>query len=177
MQYPFSTSPAIDSVDVVPAIPAGFAGFGWRRRFSVAALALTMFILLTPAREANAQTKDAAEPPSVDLQASASNQIANDEMVVRLSAQQSGTDMGAMNEKVLSSLQAAIEKSKQVAGVSARLGSITTQPQWGPQGKRSGWQVQGSLVLEGCDHGLSDFEQYMDQVLAFVGVNPGARAG
>ena len=32
-------------------------------------------------------------------------------------------------------------------------------------------------VLEGSDHGLSDFEQYMDEVLAFVGVTPGAGAG
>ncbi len=28
------------------------------------------------------------------------------------------------------------------------------------------------LVLEGSDHGLSDFEQYMDEVLAFAGFGP-----
>ncbi len=98
-----------------------------------------------------ARAADEAGTPSVELRASASSQVANDEMVVRLSAQASGTDMGTLNEQVLASLKAALDKSKAVSGVSARLGSVTTQPEWGPQGKRTGWRVQGSLVLESAD--------------------------
>lgn len=99
-----------------------------------------------------AHASDDGGSPSVELSAAASSQVANDEMIVRLSAQASGADMGALNENVLSSLNAALDKAKAVNGVSARLGSVSTQPEWDQQQrKRTGWRVQGSLVLEGSD--------------------------
>ncbi|MGE0312487.1 MAG: SIMPL domain-containing protein [Lautropia sp.] len=114
--------------------------------------ALLVAIALPSASAAFAQSPpDDAAFPTVELRASASSQVANDEMVVRLGAQASGTDMGALNGTVLSALNDALDRSKAVNGVSARLGSVTTQPEWDAQGKRTGWRVHGVLVLEGSD--------------------------
>ena len=122
-----------------------------RTRLPLAGALLGATLLLWALTPADAQAMDDTGPPTVELRASANSQVANDEMVVRLSAQASGSDLGTMNEEVLSKLQAALEQSKAVKGVSARLGSVTTQPEWGPQGKRIGWRVQGSMVLESTD--------------------------
>ncbi|MET0508796.1 MAG: SIMPL domain-containing protein [Burkholderiaceae bacterium] len=92
-----------------------------------------------------------SKPPELELQATATGQASNDEMVVHLSAEQSGADIGQMNEKVLQALRTALDTAKGVAGVRARAGSVTTQPIWDKDGKRTGWRVNGAVVLEGAD--------------------------
>jgi len=89
--------------------------------------------------------------PTVHLEAAARNELPNDEMVVQLAVERSGTVAEKLNDEVLDALNLAIAKSKIVQGVKVRLGSITTQPEWGPQGKRTGWRVRGVMVLEGRD--------------------------
>jgi predicted secreted protein len=91
------------------------------------------------------------EPPELELQATATGQASNDEMVVHLKAEQSGTDIGPLNEKVLQALRTALDSAKGVGGVRARAGSVTTQPVWDKDGKRSSWRVIGTVVLEGSD--------------------------
>ena len=56
---------------------------------------------------------------------------------------------------MLQALGLALSKAKTVSGVKARLGSVTTQPDWGPQGRRTGWRVRGVVVLEGSDLGAT----------------------
>src|SRR5690606_4761589 len=63
----------------------------------------------------------------------------------------SGTVAEKLNDEVLDALNLALAKAKTVEGVKARLGSITTQPEWGDKGKRIGWRVRGVMVLEGRD--------------------------
>lgn len=92
-----------------------------------------------------------SKPPELELQATATGQASNDEMVVHLSAEQSGADIGQLNEKVLQALRTALDTAKGVAGVRARAGSVTTQPIWDKDGKRTGWRVNGAVVLEGAD--------------------------
>ena len=89
--------------------------------------------------------------PTLHLEASARSELPNDEMVVRLAVERSGPAPEKLNEEVLKALDLALAKAKTVSGVKARLGSVTTQPEWGPQGRRSGWHVRGVVVLEGSD--------------------------
>jgi len=89
--------------------------------------------------------------PTVQVQVTASSELPNDEMVVQLAVDRAGAVAEKLNDEVLEALNLAIAKAKTVNGVKARLGSITTQPEWGPQGKRTGWRVRGVVVLEGAD--------------------------
>lgn len=89
--------------------------------------------------------------PTVQLQAGVSSELPNDLMVVQLAVERSGPASEKLNEDVLNVLDLTLAKAKAVDGVKARLGSITTQPQWNDQGKRTGWQVRGVVVLEGSD--------------------------
>ena len=87
----------------------------------------------------------------MQLEAAATSDLPNDEMVVQLAVDRSGPTAEKLNDEVLEALNLALAKAKTASGVKARLGSITTQPEWGPQGKRTGWRVHGVLVLEGRD--------------------------
>lgn len=98
-----------------------------------------------------AATGAANAGPTVQLQATAHSELPNDEMVVQLAVERSGPTAEKLNDEVLSALNLAIAKAKTVNGVKARLGSVTTQPEWGAQGKRTGWRVRGVMVLEGKD--------------------------
>jgi predicted secreted protein len=89
--------------------------------------------------------------PTVHLEAAARSELPNDEMVVQLAVERAGPAPEKLNGEVLDALNLALAKARTVDGVKARLGSITTQPDWGPQGKRTGWRVRGLLVLEGRD--------------------------
>ena len=89
--------------------------------------------------------------PTVQLEAGASSELPNDQMVVQLVVERSGPAAEKLNEEVLNALNLAIAKAKTVDGVKVRLGSVTTQPEWGPQGKRTGRRVRGAMVLEGKD--------------------------
>ncbi|HZH05474.1 MAG TPA: SIMPL domain-containing protein [Lautropia sp.] len=89
--------------------------------------------------------------PTAQVQVTASSELPNDEMVVHLAVDRTGTAAEKLNDEVLEALNLALAKARRVDGVKARLGSITTQPEWGPQGKRTGWRVRGVVVLEGRD--------------------------
>lgn len=89
--------------------------------------------------------------PVVQLQVTAMSELPHDEMVVQLAIERTGPTAEKLNDEVLVGLNRALEKAKAVPGIRARLGSITTQPEWGPQGKATGWQVRGVMVLEGRD--------------------------
>jgi predicted secreted protein len=89
--------------------------------------------------------------PTVELHASASSELPNDEMVVQLAVERAGPTAEKLNDEVLNALNLAIAKAKTVDGVKVRLGGVTTQPEWGAQGKRTGWRVRGVMVLQGKD--------------------------
>ena len=115
------------------------------------AAALIAGASLVPA--GNATASDSKEPglPELELQASATGFATHDEMVVHLNADQSGTDVGPLNDKVLEALRKALEATRGVAGVKARVGSVNTMPVHDKDGQRVSWRVVGTVVLEGTD--------------------------
>lgn len=137
-----------------PALPTRTgAGRTDRGRGLAALAACTAFATVAAFAGAPGASAAASEPaaPIVELQAQATRQIPNDEMVVQLTAERAGTDMGVLNDEVLAALKSAIAAGKAVNGVAARLGSVTTLPEHDDRGQRTGWRVRGTLVLEGSD--------------------------
>jgi len=86
--------------------------------------------------------------PTVTLSAYASTKVPSDEMVVSLQVDREGTNLGALNQAVLSELQSALSQAKSVSGVRARLGNVRTHQTYSPQGKAIGWRVYGEVVLD-----------------------------
>ncbi len=108
-----------------------------------------------------ASTAQAASEPQVlapatvptstlTLQASVSEQVPLDEMVVVLAVERSGAQVGGLNAQVLAELNALIEQARAVSGLSPRLGSLHTSQRW-MNGRADGWTVRGEVVLEGRD--------------------------
>lgn len=92
-----------------------------------------------------------AAGPSVDLEASASQRVPNDEMRVQLVKESSGKNLETLNTQVIEAINAALDKAKGNPGVRAWASGINTSPEWTQNGKRDGWQVRGNLTLEGTD--------------------------
>jgi predicted secreted protein len=110
--------------------------------------------------------------PTLSLQASARSSVPNDEMVVQLAIERSGTDIGGLNEAVLAALNDALAQAKQQRGLVSRLGAVTTQQQFNQQGKPSGWTVRGELVLEGRDlKATGELAGRLSQKLQIAGVS------
>jgi len=108
---------------------------------SLACLAVGILAATTPAQAG----------PTLQLQATATSELPNNEMVVQLAVERDGTAAENLNDEVLNALNLALAKARMVTGVKARLGSMTTEPVYDQQGKRSGWRVRGVIVLEGED--------------------------
>jgi predicted secreted protein len=89
----------------------------------------------------------ASAGPTLALDAQARSEVANDEMVVVLAAERDGPQVGPLNDAVLAQLNAAIAEARAVEGVRTRMGSISTQPNYGRDGRPQGWRVRGELVL------------------------------
>jgi len=86
--------------------------------------------------------------PTLELMEQARAAVSNDEMVVVLTSERDGPQVGPLNEAVLSQLNAALAEARRVEGVRARLGSVGTQPLYTREGKQQGWKVRGEIVLE-----------------------------
>ena len=114
-------------------------------------LAFAAALVLTTATAALAGTEVAHAGPTVQLETAARSELPNDEMVVQLAVERGGAVAEKLNDEVLDALNLALAKAKTVDGVKARLGSITTHPEYGEKGKRTGWRVRGVMVLEGRD--------------------------
>jgi predicted secreted protein len=84
---------------------------------------------------------------TLTLEASAKTQVNNDEMVVMLAIERDGNDLAALNQAVLQALNSGLDEAKKVAQVKARLGSVSTNPNWNAQGRPSGWKVRGEIIL------------------------------
>lgn len=93
-------------------------------------------------------TPSSAAGPGLQLTHQASRSVANDEMVVMMAIERDGPQVGPLNEAVVSQLNAAIAEARRVEGVRARLGGVSTQPNYTREGKPNGWRVRGDVVLE-----------------------------
>ncbi len=107
-------------------------------------------LLLGAAQVSIAQAQTTQERrlgPTLRLDASASQKVPHDEMVVYLSVERDGSDIGALNQSVLSVLRQAIDEAGKVKDIQAKLGSLTTFPNYTPQGRHSGWKVRGEAIM------------------------------
>lgn len=92
-----------------------------------------------------------AAGPSVDLEASVSQQFPNDQMRVQLVKESRGKSIEELNTQVIEAINQALEKARTAPTVKAYANGINTHQEWDRNGRRDRWQVRGSLVLEGTD--------------------------
>ena len=93
-------------------------------------------------------------PPPVDevtLQAEASREVQNDQMVAVLGITVQGADPSALAEQVNREMEAALRVAKQVSSIRARSLGYQTTPRYGKEGRIEGWQVSQDLRLESSD--------------------------
>lgn len=109
--------------------------------------------------------------PTLQMEASAKSQVPNDEMVATLAAEQTGANVGALNDAVMASLNRAVTEAKASSRVNVRLGAFSTNPNY-EKGKPEGWRVRGELVLTSSDmKGLSVLVGKLGQTLQVTGVS------
>lgn len=120
------------------------------KRVLLLSLLIPGFALATALPPGPLESASAKPVPTVQLEASAKTQVANDEMVVTLGVDQVGPVVGPLNDAVLTALNTAIAQAKSTSGVVPRMGSVSTSPNW-DNGKRSGWHVQGEVILTSKD--------------------------
>ncbi|MDO5055905.1 MAG: SIMPL domain-containing protein [Lautropia sp.] len=123
-----------------------------RRPLTARLLAVSLLAAGTagPGRAASADTPLAAGPV-IEIESSLSRQIPNDQMRVVLATESRGQKIDELNAQVLKTINHALQAARNIEGVKASAGSINTQPDWGKQGERTGWQVRGTLELQGSD--------------------------
>jgi predicted secreted protein len=85
--------------------------------------------------------------PTLTLSAEARARVLNDEMTVSMAVEREGPQPGQPSDQVSRELTEAIERAKKTPGVQARLGGISTQPTFSPQGRVTGYRVRGEVVL------------------------------
>lgn len=90
----------------------------------------------------------AAAGPTLSLDAQARAAVPNDELLVVVALERDAPQPGPANDAVLRALEAALAEARRVDGVKARLGSVSTQPLVGRDGRPQGWRVRGEAVLE-----------------------------
>jgi len=106
----------------------------------------------------------------LNLDAQASAKVPNDEMIVTVGTMQSGQNVAKLNEVVLSTLNEAIKDAKTVPSVTPQMGNIYTVQDW-RDGKASGWQVNGEIILRSQDMpALANLAGKLGQKLQLRGV-------
>ncbi|MFD0668116.1 SIMPL domain-containing protein [Ramlibacter sp. MAHUQ-53] len=85
--------------------------------------------------------------PELHLEAQARSLVDNDLMAVTLGVEHEGPRTQEPTQRVLAALQSAAARARAVPGIEVRLGSVNTQPVWGPKGRTGQWVVRGSVTL------------------------------
>ncbi len=87
----------------------------------------------------------------VNLQAEASREFENDQLVAVLAAEAQGANPGELAAAVNKKMAEALKAAKAVPAVRLRSGNYQTFPQRGKEGRIEGWQVSQELRLESAD--------------------------
>lgn len=117
------------------------------------AAALSLALITVPALS-TAQAGNPAAPgdasaqaPQLHLDAQARSLVDNDLMSVAMSVEVEGPRVQELSQRVLATLQKAAARAREKPGIDVRIGSVTTQPVWGPKGRTGNWVVRGGLGL------------------------------
>ena len=87
----------------------------------------------------------------VNLQAEASREVENDQLVAVLAAEAQGANPAELAEAVNRRMADALKAAREVPGVKLRSGNYQTSPRYGKEGRVDGWQVSQELRLESAD--------------------------
>ena len=87
----------------------------------------------------------------VNLQAEASREVENDQLVAVLAAEAQGANPAELAAAVNKKMTEALKAAKTVPAVKLRSGNYQTFPQRGKEGRIEGWQVSQELRLESGD--------------------------
>ncbi len=118
---------------------------------------LIPLLLLSPLAQAN----DAMQLGIINLDASASREVENDELVTRLEVTESGRDPAKLTDLVNQKTALVLDAVKNFKAIEAETSSYNTRPVYN-DGKITSWQVSQQLTLE-----TSEFEQ-MSQLIADI---------
>jgi predicted secreted protein len=116
------------------------------RRKAARAAGLAAALLLLPA-QAQETLRDV-----VVLQAQASREIANDQMVALLAAEASGADPVALADRVNRTMKEALAVAREFPSVKPHSAGYQTQPLY-REGRIDGWRVSQELRVESTDFG------------------------
>ncbi len=92
-----------------------------------------------------------AATPDMHLDAQARSLVDNDLMTVVMAVEAQGPRVQELSQRVLATLQQAAARARALPGIEARVGSVNTQPVWGPKGRTGQWQVRAELTLASTD--------------------------
>jgi predicted secreted protein len=87
----------------------------------------------------------------VNLQAEASREVENDQLVAVLAAEAQGANPAELAEAVNKKMAEALKAAKEVPSIRLRSGNYQTFPQRGKEGRVESWQVSQELRLETAD--------------------------
>lgn len=138
-----------------------------KRFFPMAALAIAL--AASPAMAQVAAASAAA--PEMQLDAQARSLVDNDLMTVSMTVEAEGPRVQELSQRVLATLQRAAARAKARPGIDVRIGSVSTQPVWGPKGRTGNWQVRGGVTLSStqvADLGLLASELTADMQISSV---------
>ncbi|OIQ85707.1 hypothetical protein GALL_324560 [mine drainage metagenome] len=117
----------------------------------------------------------------LQLQASASDEVAPDVAVATLAAVRQGRDVGALNDAVAALLDAALRRARATPGVDASSGSYSTEPHVTNTDGHTvddGWTVRATLVLRSADFAaLGRLSAELAQTLQVVSMGSDYSAG
>lgn len=106
------------------------------------------------ANGALAQVPPAAPENVVSLTASATTEVAKDQMTVVFSVTREGSDAGAVQSQLKQALDAALAEARKVAKptqLEVQTGNFSLSPRYTPKGTINGWAGSTELVVEGRD--------------------------
>ncbi|CAB3769427.1 SIMPL domain-containing protein [Paraburkholderia humisilvae] len=110
-----------------------------------------LLLSLTPV-EASAQTIVPAQPSGVlSLNAQASTEVPQDVVNITLFFEQEASDPSALTNTLNQHADAALQKARGVAGVTARTGSFSIFPSTDRDGRISAWRGRTEVLLESHD--------------------------
>lgn len=87
----------------------------------------------------------------VNLQAEASREVENDQLVAVLAAEGQGANAAELADGVNRKMAQALKQAREVSSVKLRSGNYQTFPSYGKDGRIDGWRVSQELRLESGD--------------------------
>lgn len=107
------------------------------------------------AASAQASPRDAGRDNAVSFTASASEELAQDQMTVTLQLVKEGAVAGDVQLALKAALDGALTEARKAVlpngALDVKTGSFSVSPRYGSTGKINGWQGNAQLIIEGTD--------------------------